>query len=254
MAISFIAGAGNGGANGTAHSITHGLTLVNDDVLIGVVHTNNTSDTISDNNGTEAWTDVFGEDGQSGTHSYRIFRRVVDGAEGSTFDFTSGGNSRWAVVVLQFRGVDTASIFDVTPSATTSNNGGSDTTLIGNDITVAAGTVGIFFAMADNFNKDYSSITDSYIERVDQSVSSSQDTMAYSKAYASGQATTTIEVTSSAATLWDTQHFSLNEAAAGITADEMMAARQRGQVDPTQPVRKVVSYFVMNPKGVYVPA
>ncbi len=213
--ISFIAGAGNGGANGTAHSVTHGFTLVNDDVLIGVVHTNNTSDTITDNNGTEAWTDVFGEDGQSGTHSYRIFRRIVDGTEGSTFDFTSGGNSRWSVVVLQWRGVDTASIFDVTPSATTSNNGGSDVTLIANDITVAGGTVGIFFALADNLNKDYTGITDSYIERFDQSPNSSQDTVAYSKAYASGQATTTIETTISSGTLWDTQHFSLNEAAAG---------------------------------------
>jgi hypothetical protein len=252
MAISFIAGAGNGGASGTAQSVTHGLTLVNDDVLIGVVHTNNVSDTIADNNGGAAWTDVFGEDGQSGTHSYRIFRRVVNGSEGSTFDFTSTGSSRWGLVVLQFRGVDTASIFDVTPSATTSNNGGSDATLIGNDITVAAGTVGIFFITPDNFNKNYTGITDSYIERFDQSPTNNQDIVAYSKAYASGQATTTIEVTSSTSTLWDTQHFSINEAAAALGIDEMMAARQRGQFDPMQPLRKVISYFVMNPKGVYV--
>ncbi len=212
--ISFIAGASIGGSAGTSHVLTHGLTLVNDDVLIGVVHSNNVSDTIADNNGAAAWTDVFGEDGQSGSHSYRIFRRIVDGTEASTFTFTTTGTSRWSISVTQWRGVDTASIFDVTPSATTSNNGGSDTTMIGNDITVAAGTVGIFVAMGDNTGKTFSSITDSYIERVVANLNPTEDAATYSKAYASGQATTTIEVTYSIGVLWDTQHFSINEGGA----------------------------------------
>ena len=224
MAISFIAEAHNSGSS-TAPAVTHGLTLVNDDVLIAVVHTNLSSDTITDNNGAAAWTDVFGENGQSGTHSYRIFRRVVDGAEGSAFTFASG-NTRWGITVMQWRGVDTTSIFDVTPSATTSNNGGSDATIIGNDITVAANTVGIFVAMPDNRGKVFSSISDSYIER---SVAvGDQDTAAYSKAYASGQATTTIQVTYSVSALWDSQHFSLKEVSAGgISIPVVYHHRQR---------------------------
>ncbi len=42
---------------------------------------------------------------------------------------------------------------------------------------------------------------------------------------------------------------------AGTPVDEIMAARQRGQLDPMQPTRKVVSYFIMNPASrIYVPA
>ncbi len=206
----FIGGNSSGGATGTAHSLTHGITLVTDDLLIGVVHTNNVSDTISDNNGTEAWTDVFGEDGQSGTHSYRIFRRVVTEAEGSTFDFTSGGNSLWGLAVIQLRGTDTSTIFDVTPSATTSNNGGQDTTAIGNDITVVANTCGIFIAMIDQSGRVHSGITDSYIERVVEATGGNQDVAIYTKALASGP-TSTIAVTIDISTFWDTQHFSILE-------------------------------------------
>lgn len=218
MAVSFIAAVSGAAGSGTALSVTHGLSLTNGDFLFVVVHTNNVSDPLTDNNGAAAFTDVFGEDGQSGTHSYRIFTRTVTGAEGSTFDFTSDGNSRWSVVVMQWRG-DEDLEFDVTPSATTSNNGGSDTTLIGNDITVAASTVGIFMALPDNVGRTYSSITDSYIERIVENSNPDQDVAIYSKAYASGQATSTIEVTISSVTLWDTQHCSIIESAGagGVT-------------------------------------
>ena len=210
--ISFIAEAHNN-ANSAAPAVTHGLTLVNDDVLIALVHTNNSTEDITDNNGAAAWTSVFGEDGLSGTHSYRIFRRVVDGTEGSAFTFAATSN-HWGLIVMQWRGVDTASIFDVTPSATTSNNGGSDSTPIGNDITVAANTVGIFVAMCDNRGNTFSAISDSYIERSVANVNPGNDTAGYSKAYVSGQATTTIQVTYSATAFWDSQHFSINEAGA----------------------------------------
>lgn len=215
--VSFVASVSNQGSSGTALSVTHGLSLVNGDFLIAIVHTNNVSDSISDNNGAASFTDVFGEDGQSGSHSYRIFTRTVDGTEGATFDFSSNGNSRWSISILQWRG-STNLEFDVTPSATTSNNGGSDTTPIGNDITVAANTVGIFVFFVDHTGRGYSGITDSYVERLLENNNPTQDTGSYSKAYGSSQATTTIEITCDTSVMWDTQHFSIQESGAVAAA------------------------------------
>lgn len=95
--------------------------LQNGDVVIVVIHSNGPRNA-SDNNGAAPFTSALANREYNGPSAQvDIFYRVINGSEGSTFDFTLDGSDRWAIIATAYRGVDTSTIFDVAPSASTEN-------------------------------------------------------------------------------------------------------------------------------------
>jgi len=150
VAISEIgAGAIAQGASGNTLQVTHGMTLVNGDVLIATVACNDNLNAIASSS---SFTEVWNADGapSGNTNQNSIWRRVVDGSEASTFTWTQENSQAWGLVVRQFRGVH-ADIWDVTPSATTrAASSSAGTTATSTDMTiVTAGALGLAFLWTD---------------------------------------------------------------------------------------------------------
>lgn len=125
---SFIGGATGESSSSSTVSVTHGLTILEDDVIVAVVNENfiSAGATHSDNNGANSFTGAFQEDHPDvvGADShYSIWTRVAGASEPSSYSFSSSStnNSGKQVVVYQLRGIDTSNIWDVAPSASTRN-------------------------------------------------------------------------------------------------------------------------------------
>ena len=112
----FIKGATSQIASGTSVTVTHGMDLRVGDVLIAFVH-HGEAGTISCTN--NEMTSKFQEENPStSTSQIAFFEHVVDGTEPTTFTFTTGAiANRFVAHLLQFRGIDNNSIWDVPPSA-----------------------------------------------------------------------------------------------------------------------------------------
>lgn len=145
-------------------NFTHGLTLLAGDVLVGLVNINVAANTIVDNNGSTPFTlRDSAANPDSGT-AY-VIERVCGASEPSAYAFTLGTSARSSISLRQYRGVDTSSIWDVAPSASTRSTGSGDTTAEAPACTIVTdGAVGLVL-MADDFaptTTTYSSINNSY--------------------------------------------------------------------------------------------
>jgi len=169
VAISLIASASTDAASGTAVSLTHGLTIQSGDIIVALVHANGSGTTIVDNNGASSFTKRTEADSGATSHA-AIFDRVAGGSEPSAYAFTLGSSQRWAIIVLQFRGVD-ASIYDVTPGAANLTTAYTDYSTPGGtqgvsaSITIGtAGAYGLVLFFDDHYptTTRYSSVDNSY--------------------------------------------------------------------------------------------
>lgn len=153
-------------ASGTSLQITHGLTLQEDDVLLALVHWN--SSTAISNSGGDM-TLEFGEENPTAAGSYQSwFSRVCTGSDPSSFTFTNATSARANVILLQFRNVDTANIWDVAPSASTRSTveSGTSNTTPTLDVS-AAGNMAIAAFFADNDGITFRGYDQSYIDEVE---------------------------------------------------------------------------------------
>ena len=100
----------------TPASITHGLTINANDVIVAMIHVNTNSTDISDNNGAFPFIEQV-EEVNGGTSSrYAIYYRVAGASEPASYSFDLGGSWAWSMQIRVFSGVDTASVWDVAPS------------------------------------------------------------------------------------------------------------------------------------------
>lgn len=165
MTISLIGTASTDASSGTAVSLTHGLSIQSGDVIIATVNANGSGNTVTDNNGSTAFTtDHYADNPDSAR--YYVMHRVAGASEPSSYAFTLGSSGRWSIVVRQYRGVD-SSVWDVAPSADSLNTGTSLATglAVADSITIAtSGACGLVL-MGDDFNpttSTYSSIDNDY--------------------------------------------------------------------------------------------
>ncbi|MDO8521176.1 MAG: Ig-like domain-containing protein, partial [bacterium] len=111
------AGATNSGT-GTAVSVTHGMPILANDVVVAFIHANNTGNIITNTNGSTPFTQAIQEN-TADTSRYAIFTRVAGGSELASYAWTLATSANWTIIVRVFRGVDTSALWDVAPSAAT---------------------------------------------------------------------------------------------------------------------------------------
>jgi hypothetical protein len=163
MAIEEIDTAYVGLAAGSADiAITHGMTIAAGDVLVAFTH-NDTTATQSDNNGATPFTVAHHAIVVTDkSHAY-IWVRVAGASEPAAYHWTVGaGVPSRAVVLRQFRGVDTSNIWDVVPSASTDAEGTSNSPEAPSINITSAGSMGLLGIFIDASTIVVSSPTNSY--------------------------------------------------------------------------------------------
>jgi hypothetical protein len=137
-------------SNGDTATITHGLTINENDVIIAIVHRDNGADSISDNNGAYAFTESF-EEVSAAASRYAIYYRVAGASEPATYSWNLGRSEPWSVVLRVFSGVDTTSVWDITPSASTRATVADGTSVTAPSMTTTTdGAMGIIVVLSDS--------------------------------------------------------------------------------------------------------
>lgn len=208
-AITFSASATASGTS-TGPNVTHGLTITTGQVVIGLVHKNFTTGTITDNNGATPFSEGF--EIAYASARYAVYGRVAGASEPSNYAWTISTSQRWAVVLMVFNGVDSA-IWDVQPStATDAASAANPLTLPA--ITVTAGAMGIAAAHTDFTSDACTSCSDGYANEISVA---NQAISVWRQVWASAGDTTTVDMGNGSGGEDDmgAVHFSLKEAAAG---------------------------------------
>jgi len=166
-AVSFVDSASNTASSGTAISVTHGFTSQANDIIIAIMHGNLTTPRFADDNGADAFTEEIDDAHPGGeTSHYAIFwRRVPDGSDPSSYNFTQDNSADWTIIVIQMRGgIEAGNPFDVAPSATP--NSGTGTTATATGVTInTAGAMSIAYTATDGTPSYSAWAGDSYTTR-----------------------------------------------------------------------------------------
>jgi len=228
MSISYISASSADAASGTDVTYTHGLTIQAGDVLIASVHANLSGNTVTDANPSYPFTSDHYEDSTDSARHY-VFSRVAGSSEPDHYHFTLGSSTRWAIVIAQFRGVD-STIWDVTPATGgTSVSGGWDGG--GYSVTVpsmtvnTAGACGLIFLASDSdpTGESFSNPTNGYANLVQET--GQQIVATCNRVGLSAGATGTVKITQlSTTTITCTVfHCALKPATVGIVTSGLVA-------------------------------
>ena len=214
MAITEVGNNSDGSSSGTAASVTHGLTIAADDVVIATVHGNG-GPTFVDNNGANSFTKEYNASSQSSSR-YAIFKRVAGASEPTDYAFTVSTSTAWSLMVRVFRGVDTASIWDVAPSGTTFDGSTGTTATAPTMTTTAAGALGIIQAFSDSSSVTYSAPSNGYGSVATHAANRSQGSA--HRVFSTAGATGTTDFTLSTSDDWHIHQYALSPAATGSVA------------------------------------
>lgn len=185
-----IGNANTGARSGTAISITHGITIKENDVIIAYIHANGSGNTITDNNGSYPFTDSLQENSADSSR-YSIQYRVAGSSEPATYNWTTATSRAWSVIIRVFRNIDTTSVWDVAPSASTKNSG-TGTTATAPSITVSSKSMGLILSLSDTSGQTYSNPTNGYASKVSHT---NRSIVMYTRTWESSGATGTTQVT-----------------------------------------------------------
>lgn len=108
----------NTATTGTALSVAAPAGTTTGDVVLVVIHVNDTSVSTTDNNGATPFTadlDDFSFGAATGFLS--VYSRRIQGGDPSTYNFTAGGSSRWTVHAITFQNPHASNIYDVAPTS-----------------------------------------------------------------------------------------------------------------------------------------
>lgn len=115
----------NSGSSGTAVSVSSPSGAATGKAVVIVVHAN-TQTTITDNNGSTAFTkdSNIGDYKPNTTagHTVALFKRILQAGDPSTFNFTLGASARWSVVALLVTNPNTTTFYDIAPSTSNASN------------------------------------------------------------------------------------------------------------------------------------
>jgi hypothetical protein len=230
---------------GTTVSITHGQTIAANDVIVAMIHSNDAGNDITDNNGAYAFTEEFEETNSSETSTYAIYYRVAGASEPATYSWNIDNNTEWSVQIRIFSGVDTASVWDVAPSASTRSSAGSGTTATAPTMTTSNdGAMGIIAIFSDS-TETFSNPTNGYGTEVEPASSIAQ--ASYIRTWASAGATGTSSADLSASNDWLAHQFALKPAA--DTSATWAAAQDTKLTDLPKNTIKRLRFLIDNSGG-----
>ena len=211
MSQTLVGQASNSASTGTTVSVTHGLTIAANDVVIALVNLNGSAArTLSDNNGGTAFTQDLVEGGSSPTRVYQVWSRVAGASEPASYNFNASSSDRWSIILVVRRGVDVASIYDVAPSVASSKFS-SGSPWSANSITTSNdNSLAIAWWVADAINGTASAPSNGYGDLV--TVDVDMTSACTSKVITPAGATGTTEVTNTNVSSYSSIHFALNEA------------------------------------------
>jgi hypothetical protein len=216
MAISEIGSNTNTG-NSNAPTITHGLTISADDLLVIILgHNSSTGFGV----GSSGFTLDHEFVSNSAVHG-GVFTKIAGGSEPSSYTLSSGTND-WTLLIRQFRGVKVngthAEIFDVDPTVATASSAGTSTPLsVGTITTAYDNALAIFWGFVDSSTITFAAPDNSYgtVVKVDND-SVHRSTISAIRQIASASTsvgTTTCSIGSGK--YWGCGQFALRAAAAG---------------------------------------
>ena len=172
-----------------------------------VIHKNNTTGTITDNNGTTPFTESL-QEATADTSVYAILYRVAGSSEPSSYAWTATGSTAWSINLRVFSGVDNVNVWDVAPSTATRNTStGSPTATAPTMTTVTNGAMGIAHFITDSGSVTYSGQTNGYGTEVE--AGSGQAQASYIRIWATAGSTGTTAGTLSATNDWVAHQFAL---------------------------------------------
>ncbi len=213
----------DGDYQGTSLSVTHGLTINEDDVVIAMMHQNTALETFSDDNGIYPFTEAYADDGED-THHYAIYYRVAGASEPATYSFSTTRDDDWSLIIRVFSGVNTTDVFDVAPSAATQNSYADYSqgqTLTVDEITIVkAGAVGIIYCFSDTGQTNvYSNPTNGYDNYT--GATAGWPSGSFLKTHTTG-ATGSTSITQTKTQDWTVNHFALKLADVPATENYML--------------------------------
>jgi hypothetical protein len=185
-------GAAQASGTGTSLSVTHGLAIQANDVVVAFVHVNG-NQRVTPNAGT-GFTELVDAAGPD-TNGHAIYSKVAGAAEPASYQWTMPTNERWSVEIRVFRNVNTASIWNVAPSASSrssSTNGGTATAPSASITT--PGAMGIVWVLSDTATQTFSNPTNSYGSAL---VAPGQPQATYLRSFTTAGATGATSVTQS---------------------------------------------------------
>lgn len=153
-ALTYIDSNQNGADTGTDVSITHGLSINSGDLLVVSIH-NNTSATLSDNNGSYPFTEND-EDGLTSSNR-ALYWRIAGSSEPATYHWTLTASQRWAIIIIQLRAPSGYSVQNppIDVGGGTPNEALS-TTITATSITVVEHSLLLAIGYADNSSVTFS--------------------------------------------------------------------------------------------------
>ena len=164
--ITHVGSASNEGV-GTDVSVTHGISIEQDDVIVALVHVNRRQ-SIDDNNGNHVFFEEIDEHGMD-TNSYAIYHRVATASEPASYQWRIANGDRWSVTVRVFRNVDVSAIWEVPPTVSTRRSGsGSLATAPAMNIETS-GAMGLLFVVSDTSSQSFGSPTNGYADEMEAS-------------------------------------------------------------------------------------
>jgi hypothetical protein len=219
MAITHVNSSTNGNTSGTAITCSAPASIQSGDVLVCIINLNgDNAGTVSDNNGSTPFTSVLGYRAYNGDSArYYVWVRVAGSSEPATYAFTRTVNDRWSIIISAYRGVDTSTIWDVQPTASTENVDGSSPFSTLSLITVNNGAMIIACSFSDSSSVTYTATPgDSFNSR--QNNSGEELIALADKVLATAGTQSAVSWTGSADVASVTQIFSLKPAVAAGTA------------------------------------
>lgn len=227
----------NSAATGSTASITHGLTINADDVIIIIVHAdgNTGSQGFTDNNSPFTFTEAIQENSAADS-TYAIYYRVAGSSEPSSYSFTMDSSDDWAIQIRVFSGVDTASVWDVAPSVSTRATVGAGTTVNAPSMTTSNdGAMGIVVGLTDSA-ETFAGANNSYGTEVED-LGGNRGTASYIRTWTTAGSTGATTITMDGSNDVMGHQFALKPSAAVNVAPTITSIADTP--DPTNPDRSV---------------
>ena len=208
--------------SGTDLTITHGMTILENDVLVFIGNSNATA-TISNLDGfTSSMSEGYA------TSKIDVAYKVAGASEASSYTFVYTASDRRSGTILQFRGVNTSTPFDVAPLLANIGEGTSTAATAPTITTNTDGAYAVCFVAADTGSTtNFTAYTNGFTEQTEavNGNSHSSATKLITTAGAVGATSATLN----ASRQWGALQFAMLDAAAstGLTIDSTDASMQR---------------------------
>jgi len=190
----------------TSISVTHGLTIAENDLVIALINANGLV-TLADDNGANAFTEDFGgTSGQySGSATMGVYSRIAGASEPATYAFSSTASDRFSILILVVENYeDVGSIWDVAPSFGELFTGSASTVSVNPVTTSNNNSLALIHTGVDTGTvTNFSGPTNGFLEEIEEAATQASATFYKTIATAGSVGATSITLSGT------TSHFSM---------------------------------------------